>query len=305
MEKEHHQAVLGHTSQSLQWTAVERSGGLTHWRTALPLRSSLTVHQTQLVPDAPDPGLCFHGTAALHSTQLSSQEHPASTAKTLTALQPQTFPVPYLLHKKPDVLSIPSNNSETATPSDQLGAPGHLLLVLSQMDGCTGPGSRPGKVRFRFCPGRVNHPSTFLFQNTTSHLVSSASGRLLRSSPHEAALMSSCTSAPGSLTSLSQVSGCQDTEGREKTRFELDLRCCKPCMFLSSPPPGEVGVFPMAKGGEKRKQTGKLIRPLQHVLGCPWIQPQETQEVGEVLHQQPLSNTQGQVGRLRQVSVAL
>lgn len=116
-----------------------------------------------------------------------------------------------------------------ATPSRQLGALRHPVLqpplVLSQTDGCAGSGRRKGRVCFRFCPdkkqGRANCPSTFPFQTTASHLVSSASGRLLRSSPREAALMSSCTSAPGSLTSLFLVSGYQDTRGREKRCLKL------------------------------------------------------------------------------------
>lgn len=200
-----------------------------------------------------------------------------------------------------------------ATPSGQLGAPRHLLLhlplALSQTDGCAGSGHRKGRVCFGFYPdkkrGRANRPCPFLFQSTASHLVSSASGRLLRSSPHEAALTSSCTSAPGSLTSLFLVSDCQDTRGREKWWLEADLSRCKPGLFLSSPPPGEVRPFPMAQGGGKRKQAGKLTRPLQHVLRCAWFPPQETQEVREVLHQQPLRDTQEQVERLRQVSVTL
>lgn len=63
--------------------------------------------------------------------------------------------------------------------------------------------------------GLQNPLSTCPFQATASYLASSASGRLLISSPHEAALMSSCTSAPGSLTSLFLMSGCQDTGGKE------------------------------------------------------------------------------------------
>lgn len=117
--------------------------------------------------------------------------------------------------------------------------------------------------------------------------------------------MSSCTSAPGSLTSLFLVSDCQDTTGREKRWLEADLSRCKPALFFSPPPPGEVRPFPTAQGGGKRKQVGKLTRPLQNVLCCAWFPLQEAQEVGEVLHQQPLNNIQGQVGRFRQVSVTL
>jgi len=128
--------------------------------------------------------------------------------------------------------------------------------------------------------GRANRPPTFPFQGTASHLVSSASGRLLRSSPREAALTSSCTSAPGSLTSLFLVSGCQDTRGRGKRWLEADLSRCKPGLFLSSPPPGEVRQFPTTQGGRKRKQAGKLTRPLQHVLCCAWFPPQQNTRGG-------------------------
>lgn len=97
-----------------------------------------------------------------------------------------------------------------------------------------------------------------------SHLVSSASGRPPGSSPHEAAPASSCTSAPGSWTSLSPASGCRDTRGEQRWP-EADPSCHKPGPFPSSPPPGEASEAAPNGAGTKRKQAGTLTRPLQHV----------------------------------------
>lgn len=97
-----------------------------------------------------------------------------------------------------------------------------------------------------------------------SHLVSSASGRPPGSSPREAAPASSCTSAPGSWTSLSPASGCRDTRGEQRWP-EADPSCHKPDPFPSSPPPGEAREAAPNGAGTKRKQAGTLTRPLQHV----------------------------------------
>lgn len=172
------------------------------------------------------------------------------------------------MHKTPQTTSNSLCSARSPKAPAPLPAPaaqsGRLMDVLRLGTGKGGC--------FGFCPdkkgGRANHPSTFPFYSTASHLVSSASGRPLRSSPHEAALVSSCTSAPGSLTSLFLVSDCQDTTGREKRWLEADLSRCKPALFFSPPPPGEVRPFPTAQGGGKRKQVGKLTRPLQNVLCC-------------------------------------
>lgn len=244
--------------------------------------SSLMDHQTQLglracesSPTACDPGSCFHGrTAPLSPKKILLRKAQHQLPKHLQPFSPSPLQCPICREQ----MSPPTHQALRlpAGPSAQVGAPRcpllHLPLLLNQTDGYSGSGHRKGKVYFRFCldekRGRANCLSVSPFQTTASHLVSSASGRLLRSSPREAALMSSCTSAPGSLTSLFLMSGCQDTGEREKRWVEADLSCCKHGRFLSSPPPGEVRPFLTAQGEGKRKQARKAHEAL---ATCPML----------------------------------
>lgn len=250
--------------------------------TAMQGISSLMDHQTQLglrafgsSPTGYDPGLCFHGRAGLLSPKISSlRKTQHQQPKHLQPFSPSPFQCPICREQ----MSPPTHQAlrPSAGPSAQLGAPRcpllHLPLLLNQTDGCAGSGHRKEKVCFRFCLDkkreRANCLSASPFQTTASHLVSSASGMLPRSSPHEATLMSSCTSAPGSLTSLFLMCGCQDTGERENRWVEADPSHCKPGWFLSSPPPGEVRPFPTTQGEGKRKQARKAHEAL---ATCPML----------------------------------
>lgn len=80
--------------------------------------------------------------------------------------------------------------------------------------------------------------------------------------------MSSCTSAPGSLTSLSLVSCCQDTGGRKKRWLEADLSRCKTGLFLSSPPPRRSETVP---NGTKRRKEEASRKAHEALATCPML----------------------------------